>query len=294
MSQPRALIVDDEPDIRELLGITLTRMELDVCTAANLDEAYRLLIRGDLHLVVHDGEHLDRLLAIAERFATVIPLHLEIDTGMGRGGCAAEEAGGIAGRIAEHRWLRLAGVSTHFAKAGADAKFTDRQLGRFETALDACAASMPDDCLVHAANTLATLRHLALQTPDRIGNARALQRSGGAYTHRLAFAEFRAPAGVAEENHARRHGHALMARSDGSRPGRAPDRAPGPRSGSGSFPRGAATRCRVAPGGGALLLPHLLDHIPDFLHGRSHLSGVLTHLEIERTEPHRLEVHCGA
>ncbi|MHC4422410.1 MAG: alanine racemase [Planctomycetota bacterium] len=123
------------------------------------DEAYRLLIRGDLHLTVHDGEHLDDLLRIAERFATVIPLHLEIDTGMSRGGCNPAEAPPIAERIAANRWLRLAGLSTHFARAGTDARFTDRQLSRFDTALDACAASMPGDCLVHAANTLATLRH---------------------------------------------------------------------------------------------------------------------------------------
>ncbi|MHC4709884.1 MAG: alanine racemase, partial [Planctomycetota bacterium] len=82
------------------------------------DEAYRLLIRGDLHLTVHDGEHFDELLRIAERFATVIPLHLEIDTGMSRGGCNPDEAPPIAERIAANRWLRLAGVSTHFARAG--------------------------------------------------------------------------------------------------------------------------------------------------------------------------------
>jgi alanine racemase len=151
------------------------------------DEAYRLLIRGDLHLAVHDGEHLDCLLAIAERFATVIPLHLEIDTGMSRGGCAAEEAAEVARRIAEHRWLRLAGVSTHFARAGSDPKFTDRQLARFAKALDACAASMPSDCLVHAANTLATLRHHRYhKTMVRVGQAWA-----GYGSDRITGGEFR-------------------------------------------------------------------------------------------------------
>jgi alanine racemase len=136
------------------------------------DEAYRLLIRGDLHLTVHDGEHLDALLRIAEHFATVIPLHVEIDTGMSRGGCSPDEAPRIAQRVAANRWLRLAGLSTHFAKAGADARFTDRQFARFETALDACASSMPADCLVHAANTLATLRHHRYhKTMVRVGQA---------------------------------------------------------------------------------------------------------------------------
>ncbi|MHC4127950.1 MAG: alanine racemase [Planctomycetota bacterium] len=136
------------------------------------DEAYRLLIRGDLHLTVHDGEHLGDLLQLAEHFATVIPLHLEIDTGMSRGGCSPEEAPQIVQRIAANRWLRLAGISTHFARAGADARFTDRQLSRFETALDACVPSMPADCLVHAANTLATLRnHRYHKSMVRVGQA---------------------------------------------------------------------------------------------------------------------------
>ena len=39
----RVLIVDDEPDIRELLEITLGRMGLDTVSAANLAQAYALL-----------------------------------------------------------------------------------------------------------------------------------------------------------------------------------------------------------------------------------------------------------
>lgn len=38
-----ALIIDDEPDIRELIALTLSRMGLDYRTAANLEEARQLL-----------------------------------------------------------------------------------------------------------------------------------------------------------------------------------------------------------------------------------------------------------
>ncbi|SEA47812.1 sigma-54-dependent transcriptional regulator [Microbulbifer marinus] len=41
--QPLALVVDDEPDICELLTMTLRRMEVRCHTAANLSEAHRLL-----------------------------------------------------------------------------------------------------------------------------------------------------------------------------------------------------------------------------------------------------------
>ena len=43
MESKRALIVDDEPDIRELLEITLGRMDIDTKAAANLAEARQLL-----------------------------------------------------------------------------------------------------------------------------------------------------------------------------------------------------------------------------------------------------------
>ena len=43
MAKPVVLIVDDEPDIRELLAITLSRMELDSRTAADVASAQKLL-----------------------------------------------------------------------------------------------------------------------------------------------------------------------------------------------------------------------------------------------------------
>lgn len=50
----KALIVDDEPDIRELLELTLNRMDIDVKTAADVEEA-RLILAGDtFHLCITD------------------------------------------------------------------------------------------------------------------------------------------------------------------------------------------------------------------------------------------------
>ena len=43
MPKPAVLVVDDEPDICELLSITLQRMELNPRTANNLAAAQRLL-----------------------------------------------------------------------------------------------------------------------------------------------------------------------------------------------------------------------------------------------------------
>jgi len=55
MSNMRALVVDDEPDLRELLDMTLSRMGLDVDTAADLSEArQRLSASTDYALCLTD------------------------------------------------------------------------------------------------------------------------------------------------------------------------------------------------------------------------------------------------
>lgn len=56
MSKPAttALIIDDEPDIRELLGITLSRMGIDCYHSANLKDAKKLLEQRDYHVCLTD------------------------------------------------------------------------------------------------------------------------------------------------------------------------------------------------------------------------------------------------
>jgi two-component system response regulator PilR (NtrC family) len=54
MPTPRAMVVDDEPDIRDLLTITLDRMGLGVKAVGNLAEAKRLLDAERFDLVLTD------------------------------------------------------------------------------------------------------------------------------------------------------------------------------------------------------------------------------------------------
>lgn len=122
------------------------------------DELYRAFVSGRLHLVVHGTDHLERLIQIAEKFGATAPVHLEIDTGMSRGGAAAAEVGALLRTIAAHRRLRLAGVFTHFASAETDLEATDAQLAQFDAILREHHELIPGDCLVHCANTYATLR----------------------------------------------------------------------------------------------------------------------------------------
>jgi len=54
MTRPHALIVDDEPDIRELLEITLMRMDVATTTVANLADAYATARQGGFDLCLTD------------------------------------------------------------------------------------------------------------------------------------------------------------------------------------------------------------------------------------------------
>ena len=54
MTNKRALIIDDEPDIRELLEITLIRMGIDTSSAASVTEAKQKLADQDFQLCLTD------------------------------------------------------------------------------------------------------------------------------------------------------------------------------------------------------------------------------------------------
>ena len=86
----------------------------------------------------------------------VVPVHLKIDTGMGRFGCTPEEAPGLARFIAASPGLRLAGTWTHFASAGYDDAMTRRQFDLFTETLTRLDI---DPGLRHACNSAGTLRH---------------------------------------------------------------------------------------------------------------------------------------
>jgi alanine racemase len=85
----------------------------------------------------------------------VIPVHLKIDTGMGRFGCAPDEAPALARFIDESPALRLAGTWTHFASADSDPEMTSAQFDRFIGALSRFEI---DPGLRHACNSAAARR----------------------------------------------------------------------------------------------------------------------------------------
>jgi alanine racemase len=110
-------------------------------------------LREGIAVSAGDAVLLDRLAASVERGAAArrppgggvargegrLDVHLELETGLGRGGFAAEDAVAVARRI-ESSWLRLAGVWTHL-QAAEDPELTARQMRRFDAAVAALAAA---------------------------------------------------------------------------------------------------------------------------------------------------------
>lgn len=91
-----------------------------------------------------------------------LPVHLEVDTGMGRFGLSAFEVGDWAPRVAEllsSGSLQLVSTYTHFHSAGRNARATRAQWAYFLTAVDELRAAGVEPGLLHAANSDATLRH---------------------------------------------------------------------------------------------------------------------------------------
>jgi alanine racemase len=96
--------------------------------------------------------------AVADGGADALPVHLKVDTGMHRVGCATGDACALAESIAARDELRLEGVLTHFAVADEPADpYTQQQLDRFDVVLDDLRRAGITYDLVHAANSAALL-----------------------------------------------------------------------------------------------------------------------------------------
>jgi alanine racemase len=98
----------------------------------------------------------------AERERKPLSVHIKIDTGMGRIGCAPENAPELAQFIARQPFLHLDGIGTHLAVADSrspeDIAYTRRQIALFAETVNTIRKSV-DPGLVHAAASGGILRY---------------------------------------------------------------------------------------------------------------------------------------
>ena len=138
-------------------GIDLPVLVLFPIPAGLIGEAARRRIA----VTVGDGG----LLAVVRGAATqpALDVHLEVETGLGRGGFEAAGLATAAAQVAAAPGLRLAGLWTHI-QAAEDRGLTALQLRRFEAAADA----------VRAAGVRLPARHAAASGGLLLGNVASL------------------------------------------------------------------------------------------------------------------------
>ena len=110
-----------------------------------------LLARNRLHLVAHSEDQVACLEDEVAVFGNLLHLHLELDTGMGRGGCDLKEASKVLKQIAANPRLRLAGVMTHLPDPVGDPDMARRQKDQLAEFVAAHRELIPAECAIHAA-----------------------------------------------------------------------------------------------------------------------------------------------
>jgi alanine racemase len=154
-------------------GITLRQAGLSasiVVLGALFDKQVPDLVAHQLTPVVSDGCILLALAKAARSYPTTYPIHLKVETGMGRLGFSPEELLSLIDSLLLRSPLQVEGMMTHLADAdGADSAFTERQLGVFAAVLEQIRQRGVILPLVHAANSAAIVRfpdaHFSLVRP---------------------------------------------------------------------------------------------------------------------------------
>ena len=119
---------------------------------------FRGLSQGSIHLVVHGEDHLESLNAFASRYSMKLNVQVKIDTGLHRGGCEMVEAKSLIEFILNHSNFNLTGLMTHFVSAVWDEALTRLQHDRFEDVIQSLDTPLPPNCMIHEANTAATVQ----------------------------------------------------------------------------------------------------------------------------------------
>jgi alanine racemase len=121
------------------------------------------IIENELSPLVSDGDFIEMLAKTAAKTKIKLPVHLKIDTGMGRIGCTPAEAPFLAKKIAACTALEYAGTATHLAvsdsAAPEDRAYTEQQISRFKEALGQIREAGVGPGIVHAANSGAIALH---------------------------------------------------------------------------------------------------------------------------------------
>jgi alanine racemase len=133
---------------------------------ACLPAEVRSAVRDEVRPVISSLAEVRAFASEAVRQRKVLPVHLKVDTGMGRLGIRPEQAVELALALRKLEGLRLEGLCSHFASAEDDRALTKRQQEGFGKVLHACELEGITFDWVHLANSAGLLLE-----PDALFNA---------------------------------------------------------------------------------------------------------------------------
>jgi alanine racemase len=118
-----------------------------------LPEEEPAILEFDLTPTISSVDEFARVEALAAKSGRKIPVHLKIDTGMGRSGVWHANATALFERLRDSKHLVLQGVFTHFSSADSDHDFTDHQRNLFLKILKGFRGANLGSLLIHADNS---------------------------------------------------------------------------------------------------------------------------------------------
>ena len=141
-----------------------------VVLGALFEEQVSDLVAHQLTPVVSDGRILSALAQAVRSHSASYPIHLKVETGMGRLGLSSEELFSLLDNPLLRSPLQVEGMMTHLPDAdGKDSTFTERQLGAFRLRVEQVRQRGFSIPLVHTANSAAIVRfpdaHFSLVRP---------------------------------------------------------------------------------------------------------------------------------
>ena len=151
-----AVAAVEEGEILREKGIEQPILILSLVTPDEVSD----LIKADLQPLVADAAYIEQLNRESSRLGRIVRVHVHVDTGMGRIGCAPEDAAALAAYISSLDSVKLEGMSTHFACAdSSDRTFTEKQLSQFKAAVNSVKARGLNPGIVHASNSAAIMEY---------------------------------------------------------------------------------------------------------------------------------------
>ena len=127
-----------------------------------VSDDFESALKKEIDLAIPSLDHLQALIEVSDAMRIVPRVHLEVDTGMSRGGALGDWKTLVdrAAELSKNGNLNVVGIWSHFARADEpDHSFNQEQLNNFRARVSEAKASGISPKLLHLSNSAASLTH---------------------------------------------------------------------------------------------------------------------------------------